>query len=485
MHRRRAEVIDALTADCLLFDDSPAGERLRRYELANGRAVWRSLDALHKHRSATERNDKTETDGAISNGLSSVVSGPLSVVNCEVDAVDAANAPNEPTGACESAPNEPTVTRENAPNEPTVPRENAPNEPTGVRQNAPNEPTAVGRNAPNEPTVARENVTNEPTVACEIVTNEPTSGPLSVVSCPLPIASCNVEAVDEANAPNEPTAVRENATNEPTAVWENVTNEPTMAHENATNEPTSGRLSVVSCPLPVKSYASYVGHGSAPNEPTAARESRDERSHRGLGKRPIQATLAGTLGTAGSSWEGEPPCGPSADAGSDGTSPSQTQSRGSHSAVYSKRGESAERSAGADNRDDKNFEEGFTVQQTESILKACEKIRVAGTEEVRKLNEEARREAEAAMAISGFRLREQNSKNGRPAGQPKVRSTQTGQITKKKAAVPNPTELEPFVKTSLAEGHGAYPPSDGPAHFGGPNAIICQNDSHRDSPAQR
>ena len=49
-HRRRAEVIDALTADSLLFDDSPAGERLRRYELANGRAVWRTLDALHKRR---------------------------------------------------------------------------------------------------------------------------------------------------------------------------------------------------------------------------------------------------------------------------------------------------------------------------------------------------------------------------------------------------------------------------------------------------
>ena len=90
-HRRRAEVIDALTADCLLFDDSPAGERLRRYELANGRAVWRTLDALHKHRH------------------SSVVSGPLSVVNCNVEAVDKANAPHDPTDAVERPPNEHTA----------------------------------------------------------------------------------------------------------------------------------------------------------------------------------------------------------------------------------------------------------------------------------------------------------------------------------------------------------------------------------------
>ena len=171
-HRRRAEVIDALTADCLLFDDSPAGERLRRYELANGRAVWRSLDSLYKHRSNTERTDKTVTSGAISNdplsvvsgplSVSSVVSGQLSVVNCRVDAVAEQSVTNEPTISplsvvsgplpvpgrtahvifeSETA-NEPTVAHENAPNEPTVGREMAPNETTAGRQDLRTNPSS-------------------------------------------------------------------------------------------------------------------------------------------------------------------------------------------------------------------------------------------------------------------------------------------------------------------------------------------------------
>ena len=124
-HRHRAEVIDALTADCLLFDDSPAGERLRRYELANGRAVWRSLDALHKHRRVVS-GQLSVVSGPLSD--SSVVSGPLSVVNCRVDAVAEQSATNEATGGPLSVVSGPlpvagcdveAVDEANAPNEPT------------------------------------------------------------------------------------------------------------------------------------------------------------------------------------------------------------------------------------------------------------------------------------------------------------------------------------------------------------------------------
>ena len=45
-HRQRAEIQAELAADVLAFDDSPVGERLRRYELAHGRGVARALDAL-------------------------------------------------------------------------------------------------------------------------------------------------------------------------------------------------------------------------------------------------------------------------------------------------------------------------------------------------------------------------------------------------------------------------------------------------------
>jgi hypothetical protein len=127
-HHRRADVDAALAADCLSFDDSPAGERLRRYELASGRGMARSMDLLIKHR----RSD-------VSSPLS-VVSGPLSVVR--VEAIEQASPLSEPTSAWSNAPNEPTVVHENAPNEPTVIDENAPNDPTEDREIARNEPAS-------------------------------------------------------------------------------------------------------------------------------------------------------------------------------------------------------------------------------------------------------------------------------------------------------------------------------------------------------
>jgi hypothetical protein len=83
------------------------------------------------------------------------------------------------------------------------------------------------------------------------------SGPLSGVSGPLSVASREVGAPHEPNAPAEPTEVRENAPNEPTGqgpfneersfenaanestdIVDNVTTEPTELRENATTEPT-------------------------------------------------------------------------------------------------------------------------------------------------------------------------------------------------------------------------------------------------------
>ena len=52
-HRERARVMASLAPDILAFDDSHEGERLRRYELACGRAMSRSLDKMLKLRSAS------------------------------------------------------------------------------------------------------------------------------------------------------------------------------------------------------------------------------------------------------------------------------------------------------------------------------------------------------------------------------------------------------------------------------------------------
>ncbi len=81
-HRVRAEINDSLAADRLAFDDSPEAERLRRFDLACGRGLARSLDSLLKLRRAPELGDCS----------SSVVDGPSSVAG---DTLEANVTPNE------------------------------------------------------------------------------------------------------------------------------------------------------------------------------------------------------------------------------------------------------------------------------------------------------------------------------------------------------------------------------------------------------
>ena len=73
-HRERARVMAELVPDILAFDDTPDGERLRRFDLASGRGLARSLGELRKHRSSSV------VSGPLS--VSSVVSGQWSVVSC-------------------------------------------------------------------------------------------------------------------------------------------------------------------------------------------------------------------------------------------------------------------------------------------------------------------------------------------------------------------------------------------------------------------
>jgi hypothetical protein len=137
-YRERARVEAAMVPDLLAFDDSPEGERLRRYELACGRAMSRSLDKMLKL--ATGERKKNE-DGRMRTEL----------------------LVHEPTGDYQNATNEPTAEWENATNEPKLAGENVTNEPTDAGENVTNEPIAELENATNEPTDAREKLTNEPT----------------------------------------------------------------------------------------------------------------------------------------------------------------------------------------------------------------------------------------------------------------------------------------------------------------------------------
>ncbi len=189
-HRERARAMAALAPDFLAFDDSPAGERLRRFDLASGRALARSLVELRIHRHSVVSSPLSVVSSPLS-----VVSGPLSVAACEAEALTEAISPNKPTAAHENVTNEPTAGRENVTNEPTANHEIATNEPTTNHEIVTNEATANHEIATNEPTAVHAIVTNEPTAAHEIVTNEPT--------------------VAQINAPNEPIDAYENAPNEP------------------------------------------------------------------------------------------------------------------------------------------------------------------------------------------------------------------------------------------------------------------------------
>jgi hypothetical protein len=197
-HRVRAELEATLAGDLLAFDDSPAGERLRRYELAHGRSVARALDSLHKHRRATNTIDSGVTTGTVA---------AIDILQ-RVQPIMEEDATNEPTVPCENTTNEPTAARENVTNEPTLAAAVGLESSTYMKtkpQNTTNEPTDARKFATNEPTATCENVTNESTVDSEIVTNEPT------VAADVGLTSAS--SVE----PESPTYMNaKNTTNEPT-----------------------------------------------------------------------------------------------------------------------------------------------------------------------------------------------------------------------------------------------------------------------------
>ena len=150
VHRMRAEINDSLAADRLAFDDTPEAERLRRFDLACGRGMARSLDSLLKLRRAPELADCP----------SSVIAVPSSADGEAVESSGTAYATIEPMVACESVTNEATDACEIVTNEPADA-----SEPAAGFENMTNEATTDHENPTDEPTAQVQNVTNEPTLA--------------------------------------------------------------------------------------------------------------------------------------------------------------------------------------------------------------------------------------------------------------------------------------------------------------------------------
>jgi hypothetical protein len=124
------------------FRASPDGERLRRFDLASGRALARSLAELRKH-----RHSKT-----VSCPLS-VVSDPLSVVGATLEARD--------ESGWLAAMHSPSLARRVGVGPDVSDVILSCEFPHGGSPNATNEPTATHEITTNEPTDAGKNETNE------------------------------------------------------------------------------------------------------------------------------------------------------------------------------------------------------------------------------------------------------------------------------------------------------------------------------------
>jgi hypothetical protein len=148
VHEAQAALEATEAVDRLSFDDSPEGERLRRFQLASQRALLRTLDALGKLRRSEPLGPAGGQSAAI--GLTGDVltatigCGPEGIpsnFNCDADPLpavavtpaapqtehDAENPPNEPTTAGVEPPNAPAGSSAAwgdpriSPNEPTAP----------------------------------------------------------------------------------------------------------------------------------------------------------------------------------------------------------------------------------------------------------------------------------------------------------------------------------------------------------------------------
>jgi hypothetical protein len=86
VHEARAALEAAEAVDRLCFDDSPEGERLRRFQLASQRALLRTVDSLLKLR-RQEPPRQTESDPAEPAGTGPTVAGPSATICCGPDGI--------------------------------------------------------------------------------------------------------------------------------------------------------------------------------------------------------------------------------------------------------------------------------------------------------------------------------------------------------------------------------------------------------------
>jgi hypothetical protein len=187
--------------------------------------------------------------------------------------------------------------------------------------------------------------------------------------------------------------------------------------------------------------------GASPDQPdTQAREPEVHHALEGQGLSPSLARrvvvdpdvsdviLSGESPDGGSPNETNEPTAAHDITTSEPTDAAQNETNELKLAAESVGSQSVELSVGADDKGEEAIAEGFSVEQSEAIQRGCEKIRLARVESLRKLNEEARKEAEQGMALRRSRLSERRKQNGKPGDPPKGREARSGQTRKKETA---------------------------------------------------
>ena len=85
------------------------------------------------------------------------------------------------------------------------------------------------------------------------------------------------------------------------------------------------------------------------------------------------------------------------------------------------------------------------MEESEAIRTRMREDQAGPNGELRKLNEQARREAEQPWPSAGARLRERKNKNAKPGNPPKGRDASNEQARKKETAGRNEKELDELV----------------------------------------
>jgi hypothetical protein len=173
--RDLAERLAPYNADLRSWDDTPEGERLRRYELTCKRAWSRTFDLLLKVRTTGVELDLATIE-SLGRSVPAILVGPNDppmphAANVGRPAMFAVEEP-DPTFEEPLVPNEANLPGVVAPNEANFAGVVAPNEANFAGVVAPNEANLAGAVAPNEANLVHEAAPNEANLAGAVAPNE-------------------------------------------------------------------------------------------------------------------------------------------------------------------------------------------------------------------------------------------------------------------------------------------------------------------------